>query len=219
MRFELPGVARHGRSSHALARVPGRVLAPALVALGLIACQPETSDEPAAEADAPAQAAPGDQQPGGAAMQQQMALVTELQSIDQALDPIRQQAQQNPEIAAQEAALVARVDSAMESISPGVLDARARFETLQQEYAEAQQAGEEERVAELGTELQGLQARISETQSQALQRQDVASAVESFREELFDWMREADPQVDSLLDRAEEITSELEGAMEEGDGP
>ncbi len=179
-----------------------------LVWLGAAACQPddssETASEPGAAPGAPAAVA------DTASLQRQMELMTELRAIDQALAPLRARAQEDAGIHAQEQALVAQVDAAMESISPGVIEARQRFEALRGDFAAAQQAGDEERARSLGMELQGLQTRLQETQSAALSQGDVAASIETFRNNLFEWMRAADPQADSLLDRAEAITDELE---------
>ena len=106
----------------------------------------------------------------------------------------------------------------MEEIRPGVLEDRARFESLRQEYLAAQQSGDQERLQALEAELQELQGGIQEVQAAALEREAVAEAVEEFREELFDWMRAADPQADSLLQRAQEITEILEGMEPPADG-
>lgn len=180
-----------------------------LVWLAAIGCQSDDSSEagsdPAAAApDAPAAFA------DTANLQRQMELMTELRAIDQALAPLRARAQEDAGIHAQEQALMAEVDAAMESISPGVLESRERFEALRVEFVAAQQAGDEERTQTLGTELQGLQARLQQTQTAALAQEDVAASIETFRERLFAWMRATDPHADSLLDRAQEITDELE---------
>jgi chromosome segregation ATPase len=153
------------------------------------------------------------------AMQQQLSMVTELQSIDQVLSPLRTQALEDPEIQAEQARVVKQVEEAMESISPGILEKQTRFETLRAEYGAAQQAGDQERVQSLTPELQTLQMSLQQTQTQAIEQEDVASALTAFRENMFDRMRALDPAADSLLTRAQDLSDALEAmAAEAGSG-
>ncbi len=196
-----------------LGRVPfGAVL----VWLATAGCQSDDSGEAGSDsaAAAGAVAAVSD----SANLARHMELMSELGTIDQALAPLRERAREDAEIHAQEQALIAEVDAAMENISPGVLEARERFEALRADFVTAQQAGDEERAQSLGMELQGLQVRLQETQTAALAREDVAESIETFRESLFEWMRAADPQADSLLERAEAITDELESLTPPSEG-
>lgn len=178
-----------------------------LAGLGAMACGSDAANESGSEAAAAPDANPF---PGEPALQRQLELMGELRAINQALAPIRARTQQEAQVQAQEQALMAQVDAAMEDISPGVLEARARFDTLRAEYASAQQAGEQERLQPLETELRELQIRIRDAESAALAQEDVAEAIESFRETLFARMRESDPQADSLLERGQEIANELQ---------
>jgi chromosome segregation ATPase len=152
------------------------------------------------------------------AMQQQLAMVTELQSIDQVLSPLRTQALEDPEIQAEQARVVQQVEAAMESISPGIIEAQTRFETLRAEYGAAQQAGDQERLQSLAPELQTLQMSLQQTQSQAIEQEAVASALTAFRESMFDRMRALDPSADSLLTRAQDLSDALEAMAAEAAG-
>ena len=221
MRSELRRVTRGGKP-----RRSGRILSrlvwvlPAVVWLTSSACQ--TNDEGGADAGATAQAGeptPDTGVPAGfdpETTQRQMAMMTELQAIDMVLSPIREQAIQDPELQAQQTQLVEHVDAAMESISPGILEKRTRFDELRADYAAAQQAGDQERLQSLAGELQPLQAVLQQTQSQAIEQEDVASSLTSFREGMFDKMRALDPAADSLLSRAQALSEELEAMMGEG---
>lgn len=150
-----------------------------------------------------------------AAMQEQMALMRELQSIDQVLTPIRREAMAEPELQAQEQALVARVEAAIEERNPALLGAEARFDSLRTVYEAAEQAGDTASVQATAGELQALQVAMQEAQQEVLQQEEITDAVEEFRTNLFARMRELDPQADSLLDLAEEITAQLEEAAAE----
>ncbi len=88
---------------------------------------------------------------------------------------------------------------------------------MRAEYGTAQQTGDQERVQALGGELQTLQGSIQETQSQALEQEDVASAIEALREDLFARMRAIDGGADSLLNRAEAVMEELQAMADQAE--
>ncbi len=221
MRNELWPVERTGRPPRVPARGVFRLVRalPAITWLALAACQSDGADEAETTAsDNPHEGVPG--APVGLdaeAMQRQMALMTELQGLDQVLAPVREQAMQDPEIQAREQDLMQQVDATMESITPGILEIRARFDSLRAEYGAAQQTGDQERVQALGGELQTLQGSIQETQSQALEQEDVASAIEALREDLFARMRAIDGGADSLLNRAEAVMEELQAMADQAE--
>lgn len=181
------------------------VLVATVVAFASAGCQ---SDQADAEAESPA--ATAGTPVADATIQRQMELVSELQALDQSLTPVRELALQDPVIQAQEQALIVEVDAVMESVSPGFMEARDRFEVLRAEYGVAEQAGDQVRLQALGSELQGLQVRLGEAQAAAADREDVSEAIETFRQSLFEWMRAKDPAMGPLLDRVSEITDELE---------
>ena len=189
------------------------LVALALACIGTAACESgEDAADAADAADAPAEQAAPDQ----AAIQEQMALMGELQSIDQALTPIRQEAMADPELQAQEQALVARIEAAIEEAHPELEGAEERFDSLRIAYESAEQEGDSAAVQSAAGELQGLQRAMQQAQSEALEREEITEAVEDFRESLFAHMREMDPKADSLLDLAEDIRERLQKAMEDG---
>lgn len=151
--------------------------------------------------------------PAGEGEVDQMALMMELQAIDQALGPIRERAMQDPELQRQQQELIARVEAEMERIHPGTAADRGRFDSLRSEFGAAQQAGEQQRVQTLGTELRELQTSLQETQAEAIEQTEIAEAIEAFRENLREKMREVDPQADSLLQRADVLGERLQAAM------
>lgn len=217
MSTEPRAVARTGRSATTAHRSvrpsPLRssfaaFLTPAVL-LVAAACGPGEEAPDAAADPATAEAPAGTPGVG----QDQMALMMELQAIDQQLGPIREQAMQDPELQEQQQELIDRVEAEMEKVHPGSADERARFDSLRAEFGAAQQAGEQERVQALGAELQSLQTSLQETQGAVLEQTEIAAALEAFRENLRESMRAADPRADSLLDRAEELNEELRAAM------
>jgi len=187
---------------------PGQMCASLLmlvfVATTAWGCRGEVADE----AETAAAVVPGGSAEAGG--RRQAELLTELRALDESLTPIRSLALQDPDIQAQEQALMVEVDAAMERLSPGFLEARDRFEVLRAEYSVAQEAGDQERLQTLGTELQALQMQIQGAQNAAAGEESVTEAIESFRQTLFVWMRAEDPEIGSLLDRVVEITDELQ---------
>lgn len=191
-------------------------LALSFVGLALAACQSDGAEGDAEGADGVSLAADG----AGTTVQgappvdpaRQMAMMGELQSIETQLQPIRQRAMQNPELQAKEQALVAQVQAAMNEIFPEMETAEARYDSLVTEFEAARAAEDTARAQTLGGELQGLQMSFNQAQMQALQQEDVAEALETFRNDLFEAMRGLDAAADSLLDRAEELNAELEAS-------
>lgn len=190
------------------------------LAAGCGSSDPDQADAAAEQAAASTGAESGAEAPPGMppGAQEQMALMQELQAIDRALGPIREQAMQDPELREQQEALIQEVEAEMERIRPGAGDEQTRFDSLRSEFGAARQAGEQERVQALGAELQTLQTSLQETQRAALEDDEIAAAVEAFRENLREEMRATDPRADSLLDRADELSEELQATSQGGEG-
>lgn len=199
-----------------------RLVPAVFLVLALAACQSgeegaEGAPESAASAESgtPEAGAPADVPEG---MQEQMALMGELQSINQQLIPIRDEALSNPEMQARQEELQSDVDAAMREINPEFPAMQADFDSLRAELGVAQEGGEEAEVQSLVTEMRTLQGAMQETQTEAIEREDIAAAIETFRDELYERMRELDPRADSLINRAEELNAELEEMTGGGGG-
>lgn len=185
-----------------------------LVGLALAACQSDGGESDDAAAAEGAGESAGTTVSGAPPVDpaRQMAMMSELQSIETRLTPIRERAMQSPELQAKEQALVAQVQAAMNEIYPEMETAEARFDSLVAEFEAARAAEDTARAQTLGGEIQGLQMSFNQVQMEALQQEDVAEALEAFRSDLFEAMRGLDATADSLLDRAEELNDDLEAA-------
>ena len=150
------------------------------------------------------------QDEGDAAAEQGQNLVAELQQIQGQLMQIREKAMEDPNLQERQAVLQDRITSAMKDADPEVEAKMERVNEIQQEMREAQQAGEQEQVGTLMQEAQRLQQELQQTQSRVMQQEGVEKAVDEFREQLFDRMREIDPEADGLIERAQEIQAELQ---------
>jgi len=141
--------------------------------------------------------------------QKQMAMIAELQAIDQQLAPMRDQVFQDPAFQVRQQALLERIETAMESAFPGSLAKRNRFDSLAAEFQAAQGAADTARVQTLSAELQTLEGELREAQTQAMETPDIKQALEKFREDLFEKVRLVDPSADSLIKRGEELNAQL----------
>ncbi len=163
-------------------------------------------DEPEVQGEAPQGEAPAPGMQGGEMDPEMMELMMEMQTIEQELGPIQQQALEDEALAEQLASVQMQVDQAMREEDPELFE---RIETFEAEIAAAQEAGDEERLQALGQEAQGLQQSMQTVQASVLERPDVREPVEAYEEAHRARMIEIDPEAEELLDRAEEIMERL----------
>lgn len=161
-------------------------------------------------ASVPAPLLAQEQEGGEAQPEESQSHVAELQQIQGQLMQIRERAMEDQKLQEQQAELQRTITSTMKEIDPEVETKMARVNEIQQEMREAQQAGEQETVGELMQEAQSIQQELTQTQQEAMGREDVEQAVDQFREQLFDKMREVDPEADGLIERAQELTAQLQ---------
>ncbi|MFV1987070.1 MAG: hypothetical protein ACC682_07300 [Gemmatimonadota bacterium] len=194
-----------------------RAALPILIAIVIGACASEADMQ--VEADAALATAGVPPIMGGAApmtpeqQQRQMELFTELQAIDQQLQAVRDRAMSDPGIKALEADLVAEIEAAMEEVQPGSIAMREEFDGLVDEYTAAQEAGDQEKVAEMGPQLQTMDMALRQAQSTVMQRPEMVAKVEEFQESMFAHMRKIDVSADSLITRGEKLNGELQTLM------
>lgn len=139
----------------------------------------------------------------------QQELMTELRQVNQQLAGIEQQAMQDPELQEQRAATEATVIAAMTELDPETEQKLDRMGDLQSELQTAQQEGDQEEMGSLLQEQRQLEQSLQQTQAQALEKEEVAASLESFRESLVSAMIEIDPTAEQLLERQEELQTEL----------
>lgn len=142
-------------------------------------------------------------------------LVAEVQEIQGQLMELREEAMKDEKLQREEAELQQTVTAAMREIDPRVEEKLARSSEIQQEMRTAQEEGDQQKVGALIQEAQAIETDLRAAQERVMAHQEVQEAVESFREGLFDRMRELDPEADGLIRRAEELTQKLQA--EQGD--
>ena len=186
---------------------------PIVAALTFGACAPDTDDAAAEAAGADADVTAG-QSAGPVDQAQQMAMIAEIQAIEQQLGPLQDEALADAGMITQREALEAKVEAAMEEAVPGSGAKRAEFDSLIGDYQTAQTSGDQETIAELEPRLQTLDQELRQAQQAAMQRDDIREAIEAFQADLTRVMRGLDESAGELLDRRDELYGELQSMME-----
>lgn len=149
------------------------------------------------------------QEPEESGEEGRQELMAELQQVNQELVGIRQRAMQDPELQQEQAATEEKVIAAMTEVDPEAQQKLDRIQQLQGELQTAQQEGDQEKMGSLLQERRQLEQSLQQAQAQAMEQQEVAAAVESFRQSLVAAMKEVDPKAEQLLQRQEELQAEL----------
>jgi hypothetical protein len=131
-----------------------------------------------------------------------MARMMEAQEIQQQLQPIRDQAMQDPELAAQLTELQERIETAMREEGSELFEQMEAFEA---DYLAAQEAEDSERAQAIGMEAQGVQMQLQAVQESVLSRPDIQEDIEAFEEHQRTVMLEIDPEAGELMDELDEI--------------
>lgn len=143
-------------------------------------------------------------------------LITELQEVQASLQPIHQQAMQDPEVQASQQSLSADIRDKMTELAPSTPDRMARLQELMQQGQAAQAEQDQAAVAEIAAEAQAIEQELQATQVEALQSPEIAPRVEAFEAELLETMQAIDPETDSLIERAQELDARLAALLGQG---
>ncbi len=154
--------------------------------------------------DAAAQQAPA---PGQDMDPETMELMMEAQELDQQLAPIQQEAMQDEDLAAQLQALQELIQTAMREEDPELM---GRMEQLEEEFMAAQEAGDQERVQEIGMAAQQIQMEFQALQQRVLDRPDIQEPIDAFEAAQRERMIEIDPEAGDIIDRIDEILAQLD---------
>lgn len=135
-----------------------------------------------------------------------MAQIMEIQQIQQQLEPIQQQALQDPALASQLEGLQARIETTMRQEGAEVF---ARIESFEAEMAAAEAAGDQEQIQSLMAQAQVLQQDAQALQAAVFERPDIREPVAEFEAAQRAAMIRIDPAAESLLDRVDELMAGL----------
>lgn len=158
--------------------------------------------------------------PAPAAQNQQevQAWFMELQQISAKLGEIQVRALQDAELQAAQNALGTEVKAAMDRIDPGLAASVERVGTLEQEAAQAQQAGDQAKLEQLAREAQQIQTRFLTAQNTALEQPELAAKVQAFQTRLEQRMIQVDPEARTLIQRLRELEGKLQAALQPAAG-
>jgi hypothetical protein len=137
------------------------------------------------------------------------ALIEEKTALDAKLLPLQQQALAEPALKAQQEELVGAVRKAMVATNPAIGASLDRFEALMVEARAAQQTGDAEKVAALGTEARALQPQIEEAQALALAQPELSAQVTAFKSKMEAQIIAIDPNARQLLERSRELEQQI----------
>jgi hypothetical protein len=133
----------------------------------------------------------------------------EIGQIHEQLEEIQVRALQDPELSAAQAELGEQIKQAMEQADPALAQKLARMETMEQEAAAAQQAGNTAKLLELGAEAEGIQRQFLAAQEKALEQPAIAARVTAFQQRLERKMSEVNPDTQKLIARFRELEAKL----------
>lgn len=138
----------------------------------------------------------------------------ELQELQSQLQPLQEQALQEPEIQAEQASVVEALFETMVASNPETAQRIERLEGLMQEAQAAQEAGDAERIAQLSAEAAELQPQIQAAQAEALSHPDVQPRVAAFQQKLNARVVEIDPAAEQVIERIAELDARIAAAMQ-----
>lgn len=143
-------------------------------------------------------------------------LIGELQQLQARLQPIQQQALQDPEIQAAQQALGAEIQEAMVEVDPETPEKMERLQELMVQAQAAQAEEESAAMTEIVSEARALEQQLQAAQAAAIQSPELAPRVEAFQDRLLERMVEVDPEAEALLDRAQELNARLAAVLGQG---
>lgn len=142
------------------------------------------------------------------------AMLDELDQTQDRLEELQGRALAgNETLQAEQSRIQELVESTLRIVEPEYEALVNRFGQLQQEAASAQQAEDVEAFQNVMNEAQTIQMRLQTAQAQTFERDDVDTAVSSYREQLVGEMTRLDPEAPRLMARMEELVERLDDIM------
>lgn len=140
-------------------------------------------------------------------------MLIELQTLQQELGVLQQQAlESDTALQQKQETLEQAIEAAMVEVDPSVEQASDRLEALRGEAMAAEAAQDTAGIMKLMQEAQEIQTTLERAQQAAMERDDVAAAVESFRSDLMVAMKKVNPEAETMVQRFETLMERLEAA-------
>lgn len=140
-------------------------------------------------------------------------LIQEIQQIQAELEPVQQQALQDPAIQQEQKAVSDAVREAMVAADPANAQKLDRMEAIIAEARTAQAAGDSSKVAELTREAADLQPQVEAAQAAALAQPEIEARIAKFQENLRAKMIQLHPPAKERIERLETLSEQLEKAV------
>jgi len=142
----------------------------------------------------------------------------ELQQVGQQVAQLRQKALQDSTIQQEQLALQQVIEKKMNTIDGKTSDRTQRMGEIRTALQKARQAQDTTKLRSLITEAQQIQAQLRQTQMKAMQDEEIATQLDTFRSDLIGQMKEIDPRADSLMSRMQELQKEIQQQAAGGQG-
>ena len=136
-----------------------------------------------------------------------LALIIEMQEIEQTLGPLQSQALQEEPLSSQLAAIQGQVETALREANPELIN---RADDLEARLLAAQEAGDQATFQSLAEEAQSVHDSIQVLQVEILERPEIRGSIDEFEAAHRARVIELDPAAEALLARADEIMAELD---------
>ena len=133
----------------------------------------------------------------------------ELDKLHAQLEEIQTRALEDPQIAAAQDELGARIKLAMERIDPNLQRGLDRMDAMEAEASAATQRRDAAKLQQLSTEAEQIQKQFVAAQERALQQPEIAALVTAFQERLEKKMLELNPQSERIVARFRELQTKL----------
>jgi hypothetical protein len=137
----------------------------------------------------------------------------EMQQIQIQLQPIQQQALQDPAVQQEQQEVSRVVREAIVSADPANGERLDRMEAILEEARSAQEAGDTAKLAALTSEAADLQPRVEAAQAEALAQPQVEARVAQFQDNLRAKMIELDPAAEERIERLQQLAQRVQEAM------
>lgn len=212
----------HRRLARRLARPVTRSLT-VVAAVALVAATPACAQEEGGDQEEEMQATQEQTQQ----VQEVQQLQQQIQQIQQRLSQIQQQAMQDSAIQEDYTELQETVRAAMAQLDPEAGAKEDSLTSLQQQMAQAQQDQDTARMQGLMSEGRALSTELNQLRDSVMQRDSLQETVDQLRADLEEEMTAINDSVpemmarrDSLMQRLQELASQLRGqGMPGGGGP
>ncbi len=161
--------------------------------------------------------------PSGVALQAPVdslrEMIREFTALEERFERVQDAALDSfPDLRERQERVTERIHRVMEEIDPGVLRAQERLERLPADLSEARRGRNAREVQRLLVESRESQLRVEVARADAMATHEVFEAIQAYRAELLQRMREVDPEILGVMMRIDELKERIADLGGETDG-